>query len=150
MKDAAGFLENGFTRIGHELDLLEEKADNIAGAIFKRHKYSEENLLHSDHLDKVSSFSAKIKADLENWESANILPFKVQLLYNQHAQEVHDRLDEIIIKIKQRTPTVWEKVCNAFTHLYKVILECLLPLAGGKIAIAFNRGKKATFSKRLS
>jgi tetrahydromethanopterin S-methyltransferase subunit G len=121
------YLQAGFARIHRECDRLEGKVDIIIGRIFKRHQYSVDELLHAEKLSKIESFSGKINDDISRWESADRLSAKIRELYNEAAETVHDRLDEINGMIHQRTPTLWDKVGAAFSRFYKAVVD-LLPL----------------------
>lgn len=127
VRDGLSYLENGFAKIEEECDALEEKVNIVIGAVFKRHKYSADDLLGSGHIDKIKSFAGKIKDDVDRWEEAGQLSFRLRLLYNEKAQAVQARVSTINRMIQEREPTLWEKIGEAFTRLYKAILE-LLPL----------------------
>jgi hypothetical protein len=139
-KDGLGYIRNGFARINDECDELEEKVSVIIGAIFKRHKYSVDCLLQSDHLTKIKSYAGKIKDDVERWEASNQLSFHNRLVYNENAQAIHDRVERIIAMIHQREPTLWEKIGGVFIRLWKLVIE-LLPLIVRKLL----GGKKHKF-----
>jgi hypothetical protein len=138
-KDGLGYLKVAFERIQAECDVLEDKIDAMTGVIFKKHKYSAEVL--SAQLRRIESCAGKIKDDVDRWEAARRLSFRLRLLYNEQAELTHGRLREIIGQIKRRVPTFWESVCEVFTRVYRLIVETLLPLIGGNFFLLFRKHK---------
>jgi hypothetical protein len=138
-KGGLSYLENGFAKIEEECDALEEKVNIIIGAIFKRHKYSEDDLLSSGHMDKIKSFAGKISDDVNRWEEAGQFSFRLRLLYNENAQAVQSRVSIINRMIRERQPTLSEKVGEAFTRLYKTILKLLPQFARSLLTIQKRR-----------
>jgi tetrahydromethanopterin S-methyltransferase subunit G len=126
------YLENGFAKIEEELDNLEEKVNIVIGAVFKRHKYSAEDLLDSGHMNKIKSFAGKIRDDVSRWEEAGRLPFRLKTFYNKKAEEVHERLSMINRMIQERQLTLWEKVGEFFKRFFNTVLQ-LLPLMFRKL-----------------
>jgi hypothetical protein len=120
-----------------ECGLLEGKIGLLTGFIFVRHQYTAEELLQSEHLSRIESYAGKIKDDVERWESAHQLPFRVRMVYNENAMAIQSRISRTIARIKEREPTLWEKVCGVFTRLLAAVTK-LLPLfavnllSGGK------------------
>jgi hypothetical protein len=133
MQDGLAYLENGFDRVSHECDLIEEKTSIVVGFIFKRHKYSAEDLLQSEHMEKINSFASKIKADIDAWEAAGKLPFRVKMLYNEKVQEVRDRVAELNRMAKERRPTFWESIGGFFQRLYQLVIARLPMFVQGLI-----------------
>jgi hypothetical protein len=119
--------------------MLEKKINELTGAVLKRHVYTGDELLESEHFDKIESFSGKIKDDIERWGTAKKLSARIYSLYNENAREVHERLDRIIQKIANRKPTGWEKLCEVFIAFFRFIKEKILPL----IHLKFLTGPKA-------
>jgi hypothetical protein len=108
--------------------------------VFRRHKYSADDLLNSNHLEKIDSICGKIKDDLNQWNAAGHLPLRVQDVYNENAQEVRERVAAITAMVRERELTLWERVDGFFRRLYEAVTRCL-PL--------FIR-EFLTFNKRLS
>jgi hypothetical protein len=127
VKDGMNYLKNGFAKIEETLDGIEAKVNVITGMVFRHHKYSASDLINSADINKVKAFAGKIKDDVERWESAGQLTFRLKLLYNQKSQELQDRLAKINRMIQEREPTVWEKVGSFFRQLFSIVLE-VLPL----------------------
>jgi hypothetical protein len=138
-EEGVEYLRNGFGKINDECDALEEKVNMLIGIIFVRHKYSVEALLESDHFSKIESFAGKIRTDFETWAATNKLSYRLEILYNHHIEALQARIDRITAKIKQREPTIWEKVCSAFMRLSRILVEKLLPFIPGKLLIGLKR-----------
>jgi hypothetical protein len=139
--DGIEYVKNGFTRIFRECDTLEEKVNKLTGIMFKRHFYSSDDLLESDHFSKIESFSGKIKDDIERWGTANKLSARIYSFYNENAREVHDRMERIMHKIWNRKPTGWERLCEVFVSFFRFLKEKILPLMSFKL-IPSTTGKK--------
>jgi hypothetical protein len=130
--DGIEYVKNGFSRVFRECDTLEKKVNELTGAVFKRHAYTGDELLESEHFNKIESFSGKIKDDIERWGTVKKLSVRIYSLYNENVREVHERLDRIIQKITNRKPTGWEKLCEVFRAFFRFIKEKVLPV------ISFN------------
>ena len=118
-------LENVFEKINGEIDDLEQKVHIVIGLIFRRHKYTAEDLLDSKQMDRIKSLAGKIKDDVSRWESAGKLPYRVKMVYNENAESVQERLRMINQTIQERKPTLWEKVGGFFRRLYRAVVELL-------------------------
>jgi hypothetical protein len=134
------YLKSGFSRIQAELDMLELKIGIIIGLVFKRHQYSVDALLNSEHLRKVESYVRKIGDDISRWEQTGKLSFGVRRVYNQSAEAVHERIHALNERIQQRVPTFWEKVCDVFIRFCEVVIE-QLPFIGFRLLLALKRRK---------
>jgi leucyl-tRNA synthetase len=133
--DGIRYLQNGFGKINAECDAIEERIDTRTGFIFNKHQYSEDDLFEAAM--KVHSFIEKMRDDLEEWEALNRLSQPVKAAFNKKAVEVQERLEVIQMKIEQREPTWWEKVCNVF----KQILAKLLPFLSFKLVAGHKQPK---------
>ena len=127
MLEGLGYLKNAFARIDNELDDLEGKVHVVIGSLFKRHKYSAEDLLDSLQMNRIKSLAGKIKDDVSLWESAGKLLYRMKIFYNDNTETVQNRLRMINQMIQERKPTLWESVGGFFRSLYRAIVE-LLPV----------------------
>jgi hypothetical protein len=140
MKSGLAYLENGFNRVFLECDAIEEKVGVITGFVFKRHKYSVDELLESGHMEKIDAFCAKIKDDVDRWEAAGKLSLRLKLLYNEKALEVRGRVDRLNYMVRERQPTFWERIAVFFQHIYHAVVRRLPLFVQGLLT---NRKKKA-------
>ena len=115
------YLQIGFGKINTECDAIEEKMRIRTGIIFVRHQYSSDDLIEAT--GKIESFVEKMRADLEDWQAVNKLTDQVKDLFNRKAGHVYQRLESIQLEIKQREPTWWEKVCNAFKRIFEKLFS---------------------------
>jgi len=127
IRTGISYIEKGFGKINEELDNLEEKVHLVIGLVFKRHKYSAEDLTDSVQMDRIKSIAGKIKDDINNWQRAGKLKGFIKEFYNDYAQATQDRFNAINKNIRERKPTLWEQVGGFFRQLYKSIVE-LLPV----------------------
>jgi hypothetical protein len=49
------------------------------------------------------------------------------MVYNENAVAIQGRISRTIARIKEREPTLWERVCEAFSRLLEAVTK-LLPL----------------------
>ena len=127
IRERLAYLENGFGRVNSELDSLEQKVYLVIGLVFKRHKYTVEDLLDSSQMNLIKSLAGKIKDDISHWEAAGQLPYRLRMYYNEMAEAVQSKLRLINQTIQERKPTIWELVGGFFRRLYRAVVE-LLPL----------------------
>lgn len=125
IKEGYDYLESGFAKINDELDNLEEKVHIVIGIIFRRHRYTAEDLLDSKQMDRIKSFAEKIKDDMKLWETSGKLSYSLKMFYNENAESVQERLRMINQTIQYRKPTLWERVGGFFRRLYRAIVELL-------------------------
>jgi hypothetical protein len=125
IREGIACLENVFAKINGEIDDLEEKVHIVIGLIFRRHKYTVEDLLDSKQMDRIKSLAEKIKDDVNRWESAGKFPYRLKMFYNENAESVQDRLRIINHTIQERKPTLWERVGGFFRRLYRAVVELL-------------------------
>jgi hypothetical protein len=123
------YLENGFEKINAELEDIEGKVNQIIGKVYKRHRYTAEDLLDSSQINRIQALAGKIKDDVALWEAAGKLPYRLKIFYNENAESVQNRMRVINRTIQDRKPTLWERVGSFFRRLYCIIAE-LRPVMG--------------------
>jgi hypothetical protein len=127
MGKTLAYLENGFEKINEELDDIEGKVNQITGLVFRRHRYTAEDLLDSSQMNRIQSLAGKIKDDVSRWDANGKMPYRLKLFYNENAESAQSRMRMINQIIQDRRPTLWEKVGGFFRQLYRIIVE-LLPI----------------------
>jgi len=125
IREGVSYLENGFAKINNELNDIENKVYEITGVFFKKYKYKAEDLLDSNQMTRIKSFAGKIKSDVDIWEAKNKISYHLLEIYNDYAESTQERFRQINDMIKERKPTLWERVGNFFMKLYHVIVELL-------------------------
>jgi len=114
-----------FKKIYTEIERLEAKITKKSGLIFKKHKYTIEELMESPHHQRISSIAQKIGDDVVNWAMANKLSEDEKDQYNKERDIVDSKLNEIHLNIEKREPTWWEKIQEPCIMFYKYIMEAL-------------------------
>jgi hypothetical protein len=120
------YIHNGFSLIEKECDTFNEKIEAVKGNLFQRYQYSEEELLHSSHLDKIRSIAGKIGSDIENWQERNVLPPKIKEFYNENVSILNDRFQFMMHRIKSRRYSLWERISEFFLCSYYFIINIAL------------------------
>jgi hypothetical protein len=120
------YINNGFSLIERECRSFNQKIESIKGSIFPRHQYSEEELLHSSHLDKIRSIAGKMGNDIENWEKRGKLPEELKDYYEDRILQLNDRFQFMIRRIKSRKYSIWEKISDFFMCSYYFIINIAL------------------------
>jgi len=123
----ANYLRNAFAKINTECDAIEKRINTCTGFVFTKHQYSDDELFEAT--SRIESFVEKINDDVERWEAARKLSDDVKSAFNRKASELYQRLEIIHMKIQQRHPTWWEKVCTVL----KRIISKLLPFLSFKL-----------------
>ena len=131
--DGIRYLQNGFSKIIAECDVIEDRIMKQTGIVFIKHQYSADQLLQATK--RIDSCVDKMKSDLIEWESVNKLTHQTKALFNKKAGEVYQRIESLHEMIEQREPTWWEKVSDIFLS----ILSKLLPF----ITIKLINGKES-------
>jgi hypothetical protein len=121
--DGIRYLQNGFGKVNAECDAIEQRIDARTGFVFTKHQYSDDDLLEA--VMRINSFVKKMRDDLEEWEAINRLSQQVKVAFNKKAGEVQERLELIQMKIEQREPTWWEKICSVFRQIVSKLLPFL-------------------------
>ena len=130
------YLEAAFRRIDKKIDELLLKKDEIKGLIFKRHKYTAEELLNSPEYDRIKSLIEKINDDITNWKNSNRLSLSTRNIYNTNRDLLETRLIDTENKIRNREPTWWENVKRFFTKFIQFVIEKLPKLWNGLMLAA--------------
>ena len=138
MQEGLSYLESGFERIENELDNLEQKVHLVIGLIFKRHKYTSEDLQDSSQMDRIKSLAGKIKDDVSRWEAAGKFPYRLKMFYNENAELIQSRIRQINRSIQERKPTLWERIGGFLRKFYLAIVE-LLPVMFQRLLSGKNK-----------
>jgi hypothetical protein len=75
------YINNGLALIDKERAEFEGKIGSMKGKFFfLRHDYSEEELVHSNYVDKIRCIAGKMGSDIENWKVRGGGPAHMRLL----------------------------------------------------------------------
>jgi len=145
IKEDHSYLKTAFTKINDNIDDLFEMKDEMKGIlIFKRHKYTADELLTSTQYERIKSYMKKIDDDIHQWKQNGELTFSLRNTYNENRELLIERLERFQDAIEKREPTWWEKVKNFFVKIMAFIAEHLPALWNG-LMIAANGLKNHKF-----
>jgi hypothetical protein len=128
------YINNGFALIERECEAFNQMAESVKGTLFPRHQYSEEELLHSSHLDKIRTIAGKMGNDVGNWQNRGAISQELKDYYDDKITILNDRFQFMIRNLKSRKYSVWERLsefilCSyyfiiniAFHHLKSIII----------------------------
>ncbi len=112
-----------FRPVFRELKYIERKIYKKEGWIFIEHKYTIEELLNSEHHNKIDSYTEKIGDDITRWFDAGKLGEVEEEHYYLKRTEVEDKLEDINYQIEDREPTWWEEVKYAMKEYIVVVMD---------------------------
>lgn len=124
MKYSASF-HRKFRSVHREIDQIRSKIDLKTGIIFTSHIYSQEELLKSDHHQKIYSICEKIGSDVDNWYNQGKLNEDEEHEYYEEREEIEDELNNINIQIQQREPTWWESAKGALNNFVAIVMKTM-------------------------
>jgi hypothetical protein len=102
------YINNGFNLIEKEITEFENEIHMMSRGYFRRHEYTEEELMHSRHIDKIKSVAGKIGSDLENWRVMGKVNPGVSRYYEEKVDLLRQKTMHIIEMIKTRRKTAWD------------------------------------------
>ncbi|MDR2068729.1 MAG: hypothetical protein LBP71_02550 [Spirochaetaceae bacterium] len=120
------YINNGFSLIDREFEAFNQKIESIKGAIFPRHQYSEEELLHSSHLDKIRAIVGKMESDIENWNNRGRFSTQLKEYYDDKLSVLNDRFQFMMRRLKSRRYSIWERISEFVICSYYFIINIAL------------------------
>ncbi|MGL6340403.1 MAG: hypothetical protein ACRC80_14845 [Waterburya sp.] len=125
-----------FKPIFRELELLQLKIDKKKGwFIFETHAWTQEELIKSEHISKISSILEKIGDDVKNWDKNKQLSFKEKKIYYEYKDKVDERLHATQLRIEKREGTFWEQLANSFGQLIPLLMDKLPDIISSNIPL---------------
>jgi len=119
-----------FARVEQEVHVLHNKITMKQGVwVFQRHVYSVQEMLTSEHYEKIYSISQKIGHDVMQWVRQGALPDEGKEAYRKARDRVARQLGNINHSIQERKPTQWEKWLAVFQDFTTIVLRLLPTLA---------------------
>jgi hypothetical protein len=106
--------------------LFDEKSLAMEGSIFPRHVYSEEELINSTHLEKITSIANKMGDDIKNWKMNGKISMRVENLYESRIYNTRNHIDYMVERLKSRRATLWERFSEIFMAAYYFIFSMAL------------------------
>jgi hypothetical protein len=124
--DYAEYVTHGFRVIERECEALDNEISAMAGSFFQRHLYTEEELLNSKHLEKISSIANKMGDDIENWKVNKKLSLRIESMFHNELYMAEERVNRILERLKNRHYTLWERISEFFVFTYYFIFNIAL------------------------
>ncbi|MBW7875602.1 MAG: hypothetical protein H3C47_06425 [Candidatus Cloacimonetes bacterium] len=125
MKDSRlQVIRKAFSMMHSELHSLEEDISkkSFLGLV---HKFSQEDLVGSERIERVGSCAELINSNLKSWYSHGNLDPHTYNLYLQYRTTIEDHLNLVERKIREREPTFIEKALNVFFKFVDFVLARL-------------------------
>ena len=141
---------NKFRPAYKELQKLQNKIYAQEGFwIFKSHKFSKEELLRSEHLDKVNSIARKIGSDVRiGIQNGGLSPI-AQSIYDNYRTELNSQLGLVYRAIQSRQPTWWEEAKSTIWGVLNSIMYNLPKIFVKLVTHRFNPKLLLPFFQRM-
>jgi RNA polymerase-interacting CarD/CdnL/TRCF family regulator len=96
--DASRLIDNAYKRMSREIEYIRIKTKQKNGLwIFQTNKYTIEELLKSEHHQKIDSIAEKLGDDVKNWcERKRLSDIEREQYHN-----IRDRIDEELHKVNK-------------------------------------------------
>ncbi|HOY65290.1 MAG TPA: hypothetical protein PLP29_00295 [Candidatus Ozemobacteraceae bacterium] len=109
--------EAKFRIVYKEIRIMHDKAGHIDGWIFTRHRYTDQQLLDSEHMTKLDSFFRKIDDDANNLLCSGNAPAIAKNIYYDLRKQVSTDIAELKNDLSNRPLTWWERILAMFKNL---------------------------------
>lgn len=110
MDDKIRNIQSKFKIVYRECDFLEDKIFKKEGIFFNKHTFTIEELMKSEHHNKINAVTNKIGSDISYWEMNGKLLLVEKEAYLDERENLDDILHQINRKIQNREPTLREKI----------------------------------------
>jgi hypothetical protein len=112
--------------IENECSAFDEEVEQMANSIFPHHLYSENAMMHSNHLDRIRAIAGKMGDDIEHWKERGLISQNLIDLYQYKIRVLKNRVDHMIGRVKSRKYTIWERLTEFFSCTYYFIFNMAL------------------------
>jgi hypothetical protein len=117
-------MKSKFIKVYGEIDIIEIKTAKKTGFLFfKSHVYTINDLLNSEHHQKINSITEKIGDDIQGWFNLGKLDKEEEESYYTERINVDEALRKINKNIAMREPTWWEEVREPFHQFVEKISD---------------------------
>jgi hypothetical protein len=132
-------LERKFKIVHREIDFIKVKIHKKKGFLFfKSHVYTEQELLNSEHHNRIYAATVKIGDDATYWYKAGKLSDDGKNTYYNKKSQVETELHRVNLEIEQREPTWWENVRGAFEGFRRIVAANMPELVLTMIELVAN------------
>lgn len=141
MKKNSDSFKAKFVKVHREIDVLDVKTDTKEGIFFRNHTYTQDELLNSEHLEKVYSITGKIGDDVTNWHIRGKLSEEARNSYDWERTVTDNKLSVLKVKIAERKPTWWESFKSSVNSFVVLVMDNIPPLDGWLLDLTPNLRK---------
>lgn len=123
--------------IAHKFGIAEREIERLASKIhlqkgawfFRRHMFSVEDLIESEHYDKIYAICEKIGDDVIHWHQSGKLTAEGLETYQKEREGIRRKLNSLNKEIETRLPTIWENFLSIFEGFVVVVMKVLPTVA---------------------
>lgn len=109
-----------------ELERLSLKIHIQKGSwLFRKHVYSVEELLESEHYNKIYAVCEKIGDDVYNWYLNDKLSEEGRETYEKEREGIRRKLVALHKDIQDRKPTGWENFLSIFEGFVVIVMKVI-------------------------
>ncbi len=134
-------MKSRFKKAYQQCDFLEDEILKKRGIFFRTHKHTIEELMNSEYHRKIDSITKKIGSDISYWRMSGKLSSAEEEAYYAERENIDDILHQINRKIRNREPTLWEKISQAAEDFIVMIMDNLPILANFLTYIGTQLGR---------
>jgi hypothetical protein len=117
------FIDKGIAIMEKEFMEIEYEINIMTEGHFRRHMYTEEELINSQHIDKIRAIAAKLGRNVGNLEAKGILSKIVRDYYENNIAILKQKLAYIYNKIKSRRKNGWDCTRDILLSSYYFIFN---------------------------
>ena len=122
--------KNKFRKVYREIESIKSKVHRKEGIFLKNHTYSKDELLNSEHHNKIYSITGKIGDDVKNWHMMGKLSEEGRTAYDEERNKTDDMLHQLSLEIESREPTWWESIKGSVSSYISLIMDNIPKLSG--------------------
>ncbi len=136
MNEDALAIANKFQVAKREIERLRAKIHIQKGAwLFKQHIYSIQDLLESEHFDRIYAICEKIGDDVIHWVQSGRISDDGLLVYRNSRDNIQYNLRLVNKEIEERVPTLWENILSILEE-FVVLISKVLPAVKNLMSLA--------------
>jgi hypothetical protein len=117
------YINSGFMIIEKECAAFEAKIDSMKGEFCSHHEYTEEELMHSSHIQNIKSIAEKISNDIAEWEAKKLTSSNVRQYYETKFNILRQKLNYMFERVKFRRKTSWDNIYELLLCSYYLIFN---------------------------
>jgi hypothetical protein len=95
----------------------------MKGDLCPHHEFSEEDLMHSSHINTIKSIVEKMGSDIASWSAKGLISEKVREYYESKMAVLKHKMNYIFEKVKFRKKTFWDNLNDLLLGSYYFIFN---------------------------